>query len=300
MVMALHRIQVVMGYAGGHRHGSVEGRMAFVTRHALDAGVRAEFRRAMKRIKHGLVGLLLLGVALTLWQLPLTLALAHANVDRTTGARIYMQALEAEYANDLRENAKAPALWQASYDRFAAILDRLEGRDDPQSQAARVEAAFGAADLALHGLRDVKRAEGHFLELLRLLDAFELTGPQPAILRYEAHIDLGRIEAWRYAALPPGDAGRDRSAMDAHLAMARKLRDLELSALPAERTFKNDAFLAERARLLEATIEAAVGEHAVARKQLERIASLAKSAKKDDYERQELAADARAELDRLP
>jgi len=308
MVMALGRIQTVAGYSGSHRHGSVEDRMAYVAQHAIDPDVREAFRQSMRKLKLGIGGLLVAAVALTVWRMPLELAHAHAQVDLAEAQAIYERATKIAHDPDRdgpehdseEDEAALTSLWQQSYDGFTSSLAQLGERDDPLSQLLRIQTTFAAGDIAVHGLRLPDKAEPHFKAVLAMIDSFELGGPEMAIVRFECHIDLGRIAAWRYRDLPVGDPKRDRSAMDGHLTTARKLRDFKMGGLDPDRRFKDDRFLAERARLLAATIDAAVGEHPLAREELTRLVKLRDGAKDDDFGRLEVAEDAQRELDRLP
>ncbi|MDA1195101.1 MAG: M48 family metalloprotease [Planctomycetota bacterium] len=298
MVQALRQIRDVVGYSGSHRHGSVDERMAYLADHAIDAGVRARFLRTARCLRVGLIGLLGVSLVATVLGLPLELAHARTQVALADAQALYERALTLEYDDNKPEAARP--LWSDVYDAFATLDSRLGDRTDPVSMALKVEGAYAAGDVAIHGLVDGERAAPHFQRVLTLLDDIAIEGPQIAVLRFECQIELGRIAAWRYAALPVGDAGRDRAAMDAHLAEARRLRTYEMADLPKDGGGKDDKFLAERARLLTATIDAAVGESALARAEFERLVRLRDVAPRGAYERLELAADAQRELERLP
>lgn len=303
MILALKRIATVMGHTGGHRHGSVESRIQFLTHHALSDDVRREFGRGMRRLKRGMLLLLVVAVALTAWNAPRSFAHAESQVALIDANRIYEEAIALEHARDAstRDPARARAGFEAAYEGFLAAHDRVADRDDVVSRNIILNALYAAADIAMHGLHDPVRAEKHYRAVLARLDDYEdFTGPLVAIQRFEAHIDLGRIEAWKYAALPVGDPGRDRRAMDAHLETARTLRAVDMADLPADRPGKSDKFLAQRARLLAATIDAAVGETELAREELERLARVDAHADPTDYGRFEVAAAARRELAKLP
>ena len=302
MILALKRIETVMGHAGGHRHGTVESRIHFLTHHALSEDVRKGFRRDMSNLKRGMVLLLLGTLALSAWRFPQSLAHGRAQVTLLGAMRPYEQALGLEHPVKVEDGdpAKAEALFEEAYTEFLAAYDAVKDRDDVVSRNLIVNTLYAAADVAMHGLHDAEKAETHYRAMLERMNDFEFDAPQAALYRFESHIDLGRIEAWRYAALPEGDAGRDRRAMDGHLEAARKLREYDLAALPPDRETKSDRFLAQRARLLAATIDAAVGEHALAREELERLARVADNARADDWERREIAAAARRELTKLP
>ncbi|MDF1703107.1 MAG: M48 family metalloprotease, partial [Planctomycetota bacterium] len=280
MILALKRIQTVMAYAGSHRHGTVDDRIAFLTMHGLDPSLRLSFRSDMKRLKRMMLGLLVGAVLLTAWRFPMALAHAHAQVDRLEAVRIYERAIALEHTGDGEgDTAQAQALFAEAYAGFEASLAQLGERDDVASRDLRVQTTYAAADIAMHGLLDVENARRHYTDMLGLLDKYEYRSPLAALMRFECHIDLGRIAAWDYAALPVGDAGRDRRAMDGHLVKARKLRDFEMGGLPENRELKDDLFLGQRARLLAATIDAAVGEYGVAREELLRLARVAENAR---------------------
>jgi Zn-dependent protease with chaperone function len=303
MVMALQRIQTVAGYSGSHRHGSVGGRMAFVSHYAISPEVRESHRSGMRTLKTTILGALVFAVALTIWRMPEELAHAHAQVDLAGAQQTYDEATKLAHKKGgvpEAKQAELARLWQESYDGFVGSLERVGERDDPLSQLIRIQSTFAAGDIAIHGLRDPVLAKPHFAKVLELVESFDLAGPEMAIVRFECHIDLGRIAAWDYRALPVGDERRDRTAMKGHLSAARKLRDFEMGGLPAERSFKDDRFLAERARLLQATIDAAIGDEEVARPVLERLVTLRDTAKAKDYGRFEVAEDAALELKRLP
>ena len=302
MIMALKRIETIMGHAGGHRHGTVESRIQFLTHHALSEEVRTGFRREMAKLKRGILLLLVGTIALAAWQFPRSLAHAHAQVDLLAATPVYERAMKRTY--DRKEAKRDPeaarADFQRAYDAFLDAYERVKERDDLVSRELIVQTLYGAADIAMHGLHDAAKAEMHYRAVLARLDDFGFRAPQAAVVRFEAHIDLGRIEAWKYAALPVGDPGRDRRAMDRHLAEARRLREQDMAGLPEDRPLKSDRFLAQRARLLAATIDAAVGEHELARAELERLARVAQTARKDDWGRFEVAAAAQRELAKLP
>ncbi len=302
MILALKRIETVMGHAGGHRHGTVESRIQFLTHHAVSDEVRTEFRRGMTKLKRGILLLLVGTIALAAWQLPRSLAHAHARVDLLATDAVYERAMKQAYARnpDARDPAAARRGFEDAYAGLLAAYERVRDRDDIVSRNLLVQSLYGAADVAMHGLEDPAKAEAHYRALLAHLDDFDTTAPGAALLRFESHIDLGRIEAWRYAALPVGDPGRDRRAMDRHLATARRLRDHEMGGLPPDRRHKSDKFLAQRARLLAATIDAAIGETALARAELERLARIDATGRDDDWGRFEVAAAARRELAQLP
>lgn len=302
MILALKRIETVMGHAGGHRHGTVESRINFLTHHALSEDVRKGFRRDMTKLKRGMLLLLVIAVGLTAWNFPQSLAHGRAQVGLLGAMAPYERALALEHPVDpaTRDADGAHVLFEEAYADFRAAHARVKDRDDYVSRQIIVQALYAAADVAMHGLHDPEKAEAHYRAVLDRMDAFGFHAPQAALIRFEAHIDLGRIEAWRYAALPVGDPGRDRRAMDGHLETARKLRQYELAALPADRAIKSDRFLAQRARLLAATIDAAVGEHGLARAELERLTRVDGNARADDWERREIAAAARREIAKLP
>ena len=299
MVRALDRIRVVMGYSGSHRHGSVEDRMAYVTQYAIDPDVRSGFRRAMLRLKLGIVALVLLAVGLTVWSAPGEIARAAARVDSAEGLREYQQALARKRGDTEAEVAAAQDAWRAAYAHFEQAVQRLEGREDVESRLLRVQATWNAGDTALHGLRDPARARPWFESLLKELDAWKPGGAYAATYRFHAHIDLGRIAAWDYAALPWGDPGRIQDAMVAHMTAAERLRGLDIAQDPLLEE-ERGAYLDERLRLLSATIEGARGEHAVARQALEQLARLRTGPSGLEDEFSELTEDARLELERLP
>jgi Zn-dependent protease with chaperone function len=294
MVRALDRIRTVMGYSGSHRHGSVEDRMAYVTQYAIDPGVRLAFRRTMRNLKLCILILLALSLVLVGTGLPGDLARAGARIDAAHGQRAYERALALQASHRAQDADAAPQAWREAYERFAAASHRLGDRDDVGSRELRVQAGWNAGDVALHGLRDPDRARPWFEKVLKLLDAWQAHGTQAAYYRFNAHVDLGRIAAWDYAALPPGDPGRKADAMLAHEEAAKRLLALDLEQDEAfART--HDRYLTERLRLLAATIEAARGEGGVARPALEKLAEL----REDTPEFTELARDARLELQRL-
>ena len=299
MVRALDRIRQIMGYTGSHRHGSVEDRMAYVTQYAIDPDVRLGFKQAMHRLKLAILALLVLGVGLAAWSAPGEVARAGARVESSEGMRAYEQALKRKHSDRAAEVERAPEAWRLAYDHFARAVERLEGRDDIESRALRMQASWNAGDTALHGLRDPKLAKTWFEKVLAGLDEWKPGGARAALYRFHCHIDLGRIAAWEYAALPPGDPGRVQDAMTAHLDEAQRLRRLPIAQDPVL-VEERGPYLDERLRLLSATIEAARGETAIARQALTPLAALRGGPKGLEKEFVELAEDAKRELARLP
>ncbi len=293
MVRALERIRAIVGYSGSHRHGSVEDRITYVAHHAIDPGTRLAHSRAMRGLKFGIFLAFLAGVAFTVLQMPDEVAHAESHVLATNALRDYESAWDLDHADDVDETEKASARWRLAFDGFVNAAKRLDGVDDYWARQRLVQHSFNAGDTALHGLRDAAAAKPWFEQALRLADEIDPDGRTWTRVRFAAHIELGRIKAWA-AEANPGERGPDFAETLGHLAEAKSLAQLD-----AQQTGRASTLLDERLRLLQATYDGARGEVALARRALELLAQLGKPGEKVHSARQELAEDARRELERL-
>jgi len=296
MVRALERVRAISGHAGGHRHGTIEERIAFVAHHAIDPDLRQAHKRACRGLKVGIALALVAGVVASAWSLPTEIARGEAHVMEADALRDYEAAWMLEHARTQPEVARAPARWRQAYEHLLAAARRLEGHDDVLSRSRRARDLFNAADTALHGLRDHVAARKLFTTALEQLEDLDVKGPGGVLMQFQAHIDLGRLEAWA-AVEHPTERGPDFKATLEHLASARALLRERIEG--AEGVATPDDLLDERLRLLRGTYDGARGETEVAREALRKLAQLAGSDARQRSPRLEIAEDARAELERL-
>ncbi len=293
MARALERIRTIVGYSGSHRHGSVEERITYVAHHAIDPGTRLAFKRQVRGVKLAIVLVFLAAVTVTLQRLPVEAAHADAHVMADDALKAYQSAWDRDHARDVAEVEQAAGTWQRAYDGFVGAVARLEEHDDYWGRRSVVLHCFNAADTALHGLRDPAKARPWFEKALERAEAIGGEGPAWTRLQFDCHLELGRISAWD-AVAKPGEHGPDFAATLKHFAAARVL-----AQRAAEQGGVNSSLLDERLRLLQATYDGARGERALARAALEKLAQLGEPGRRAHSARQELAEDARRELERL-
>ncbi len=297
MMRALERVRALAGHSGGHRHGTIEDRIAFVAHHAIDPGARLAHERSRRTLMFIVAAVLACAIGVTALALPTEVARAEAHVMFSDAIRDYKAAWSLEHARESADVAKAPARWKVAYSGFLAAWERLEGQDDLLARSQRVDSVYNAGDTALRGLKDPAAAHKHLTEALAQIKAIDAEGSMWALLRFHAHIDLGRISAWN-AVANPTERGPDFKTTLEHLADARTLLRERLDS--AEDLGTQRELLDERLRLLQATYDGARGETAVARKALEQLAQLGVPGARTYSTREEIASDARAELARLP
>jgi STE24 endopeptidase len=304
MMRALERIRSIVGRGGSHRHGTVEERVTYVANYATDPATKRAFQNGRRLLLAGLLGLVALAVALTALRMPLELALAEAQVEAESAMTTYQRAWRLAHGDGLKKDPTAARkAYREAYDRLLLASRRLEGLDDTQSRSLRVQHTYNAADTAQHGLGAPDLARTGFENTLALINALpeeERTQTYASLLAFHCHIELGRLSAWAYAALPEGSDDRDLGETLDHIRAAKELR---LAYLDGSEMLTQAArtLLGERMRLLVATYEAVRGETAEARRALRQLAQLGgDSVRWKDRDAIEIREDAQRELNKLP
>jgi Zn-dependent protease with chaperone function len=295
MMRALKRIRTIVGTSFSHRHGAIEDRVSYVAAHATDPDVRASFVRSRRSLLAGIGALVAAAVAATAWRLPIEFAQAEAHVAYMDGYEAYRSAWTLEREGN--DGSRVSAAWAEAYAHFDTAARRLAPMDDEQARRRRIRYRFQAAETALHGMRDTARAETDFRRTLDLLDTPGAAGPDVSTVRFETHVALGRLTAWRHGAGEEGEAGEAIAEAERHLAAARSTdTERHVTGIDPEAA----ELARERLRLLVATIDGARGEVELARSSLRKLAQLDRGAKTWEHHAwMELADDARRELERL-
>ena len=289
MIRALERLQRISGKGASHRHGTIHDRMQYIAAHATDAGVRENWQRGQRSLLLGIAALATLAVAATVYRYPSELQVARAQFSLTDALREYDKAMaESGKTGAARSAVDIKRHFEAAYTGFITAAAHVEGADDLQGRALRLESLFDAGDVAMHGLGDPERARPHFEKALAIARETDGLGRPGAIREFQSLIELGRIAAW---------TGQERSVAEGHLMRAqshRLIRDGEAS----EPDLEWRRYYGDRLRLLHATIDARLGGEAGADLARPVLLALKRSSNKDMHW-EELREDARIELRRL-
>lgn len=311
MISALQRLRAVLGSTRSHRHGTLEERVAFLASHATNPETREAWRRSRRALHLGvaasLLGVLLLaGVAL-----PGEVARARWRMAHTDGMAAYDRAFALEHPAGAAP-ASLPAItddsraaWEAAYAHFDEAVRHGADLGRTLDRLQRLDSLANRADTALHGLRDEERARRDFEEVLEQAKRLAGLSPRVALYRFQAHVELGRLAVWRFAALPADapDLAASLAQARAHLDAARALQGGGLRTDDEALDEELGRWHAERLNLLALTLEAhfaardPAGSSGVAEAR-RRLAQLAQGSDPDPRWA-ELRDDARLELARL-
>ena len=235
MVSALQRIASRAGPGRHHRHGPPLERMAYLAAYATQEPVRRAFAADSRRIRLGILALVLLALGTTAARVPGGIARGQASLALEEGVEA---ALAGDDARRAGQDDRARGHYVAAKDRFEAAARALAERPtDPRLREIAAVATFDAADLEVHHGDQPLAAAAGFERALTLVQG--LVGRQALEIGFQSRIELGRL------------ALRDGTDRAAGVARARRFL-AEATALPEFE--RDDAHRSARQRLLESAI----------------------------------------------
>jgi Zn-dependent protease with chaperone function len=311
MISALERLRAVLGSSRSHRHGTIEERVHFLASHATNPETREAWRRSRRALRLGIAGSLLGVLLLASVSLPGEVARARWRMAHADGMAAYDRAFALEHPPGVPaaslpvRSERSRAEWAAAYDHFDAAVRHGDGLERTVDRLQHLDALANRADTALHGLQDEERARRDFEAALAAANRLSGLSPRVALYRFQAHVELGRLALWRFAALPADAPGLVAALTEAraHLDAARALKGGGLRTGDEVLDEELSRWHAERLNLLSFSLDAHVaardpGGSAGAEEARRRLGQLAQGSDPDSRWA-ELRDDARLELARL-